>query len=373
MMKDQITAAFEVQINACTLLGSPLTADILRVIADDFAAGGIINDLVGDWQGDPADDNVSLRLAGFVHFKALSGKALSGAAIGVAGLARYFPSCGGAYHADQSGQKHALGVAVVDVFRAHEEAAKYFLRRTPQTNETGRTAILLIGFSEIARRLGLPLRLREMGASAGLNLNFDRFHYAIETDDGPLGWGDPASSLSIAAQWKGRPPQLVDTIEVSDRRGCDLFPVNLHHGEERLALQAWVWGDMAERRARLMAALEIADAVPPVLDKADAVDWVGVQIMQRPAGQTTVLYHSIVWPYLDASQHAAIEAYFAQAGATVTPDAPLVWLRMDHEHIQSFPYLSYQIWDGENGPEGEEVVVGPCHPHGNDIEIEAVF
>ena len=38
----------------------------------------------------------------------------------------------------------------------------------------------LLGFSENYKRLGLPLRLREMGASAGLNL-FDQFHYRLAT------------------------------------------------------------------------------------------------------------------------------------------------------------------------------------------------
>ena len=84
---------------------------------------------------------------------------------------------------------------------------------------------------------------------------------------------------------------------------------------------------MPDRRARLLAALEIADIAPPEIDRADAAGWVAAQIMARPSGQATVLYHSIVWPYLNVSQRFAIESAFAQAAEEVRPDAPLVWLK----------------------------------------------
>ena len=72
-LKDKMRAAFEAQQNACDLLGSPLTRDVVRFCADDVEAGGIIGALVRGWQGDALSDNVPLRLAGFAHFQALSG------------------------------------------------------------------------------------------------------------------------------------------------------------------------------------------------------------------------------------------------------------------------------------------------------------
>ena len=162
-------------------------------------------------------------------------------------------------------------------------------------------------------------------------------------------------------------------IEIAARAGCDLFPVSIGEAEARRALEAWVWGDMSERRARLRAALSIADKAPPQLVRADAAGWVAAQIMNRPRGQVTVLYHSLVWPYLDVSQRMAIESSFAQAGETVTPDTPLGWLKMDHDHIRSFSHLSYRLWTGENGPDGEHVFIGPCNPHGAELELRDVF
>ena len=358
MKNDKIAAALEAQIHACDLLGSPLTKAVLEICLDDFLADGIVATLTRGWAGDPLDDNVPLRLAGFIHFSALGGDA---------GLHPHFESCGGIF---QATAKTDLARAVLDCFTRREGGARRFFRRTPQTNETGRAGVLLLGFSEIARRTGLPLNLAEIGASAGLNLLFDKFNYQIETTDGLVTWGPADSALSISSHWRGAsPPPLQGEIEIAARAGCDLFPVIISDAQARRALEAWVWGDMSERRVRLLAALSIADKAPPELARADAAGWVAAQIMNRPRGQTTVLYHSLVWPYLDVSQRMAIESSFAQAGETVTPDTPLAWLKMDHDHIQSFSHLSYRLWTGENGPEGEQVFIGPCHPHGADIEL----
>jgi len=359
-MNEKIATAFKAQCHACDILGSPLTRDVVGFCADDFAANGVIAELVRGWQGDPLNDNVPLRLAGFAHYAALKGD----------GIAAFYESCGGRY---QDTDRAALVEGLTALFAREEKTARRFLRSAPQTNETGRAAMLLLGFSEISKKLGLPLRLREMGASAGLNLFFDKFHYRLASDDGPVEWGDSNSPLTLEAQWRGQAPALIDKIEVASRQGCDLFPVNISDAEARLKLQSWVWGDMPERRARLLAALEIADTDPPQIDRADAAGWVAAQIMQRPAGQVTVLYHSIVWPYLSVSQRFAIESAFAQAAEEVRPDAPLVWLKMDGRELGTIAQLSYRIWTGENGPEGEEVILGPCHPHGVDLDITAAL
>ena len=362
MKNNKIAAAFATQIHLCEVLGSPLTKAVLEICLDDFLADGIVATLTRGWAGNPLDENMPLRMAGFIHFSALGGDA---------GLHPHFASCGGTFRPYEKGE---LTRAVLDCFTRHEGDARKFFRRTPQTNETGRAGVLLLGFSEIARRTGLPLNLAEMGASAGLNLLFDKFHYQIETDHGPLTWGPADSALTISAQWHGpSPPPLQSDITFTGRAGCDLFPVDIGDAEARRTLEAWVWGDMSERRARLLAALTIADQTPLQLVRADAAGWGAAQIMNRPRGQVTVLYHSLVWPYLDVSQRMAIESSFAQASEIVTPDTPLAWLKMDHDHMRPFSHLSYQLWTGENGPEGEQVFIGPCDPHGAELELRNAF
>ena len=62
-MNKKITTAFEAQRQACEMLGSPLMRDVVGFCADNFAANGVIAELVRGWQGDPLNDNVPLRLA----------------------------------------------------------------------------------------------------------------------------------------------------------------------------------------------------------------------------------------------------------------------------------------------------------------------
>jgi hypothetical protein len=57
--------------------------------------------------------------------------------------------------------------------RVYADAPRPLVDDPVQTNEPARSAGLLGGFLEIARRTGLALRLLEVGASAGLNLRFD--------------------------------------------------------------------------------------------------------------------------------------------------------------------------------------------------------
>jgi hypothetical protein len=43
----------------------------------------------------------------------------------------------------------------------------------------------------------------------------------------------------------------------------------------------------------------------------------------------TVVFHSVVWPYLAESERARVTAMVEAAGRGATPDAPLAWLKME--------------------------------------------
>ena len=101
LKNDKIATALEAQIHACGVLGSPLTKAVLEICLNDFLTDGIVATLTRGWAGDPLDDNVPLRLAGFIHFSALGGDA---------GLRPHFASCGGTFQAQG---KYALARAAV--------------------------------------------------------------------------------------------------------------------------------------------------------------------------------------------------------------------------------------------------------------------
>ena len=64
--------AFAKQIRWCESLGSPFTARLLTILADDIAAGGATAELVRSWAGDPVADALPLRMAAALHALALT-------------------------------------------------------------------------------------------------------------------------------------------------------------------------------------------------------------------------------------------------------------------------------------------------------------
>ena len=198
------------------------------------------------------------------------------------------------------------------------------LDREVQTNEVGRSAALIGGYLTLARR-GLPLRVLEVGASAGLNLRFDRFRF----EAGQQAFGPADSPLRFVDPWVGAAPDLSGRIEVASRRGCDLDPIDPTTHEGRLRLRSYVWPDQPVRRARLDAALLVAEQLPVTVDRADAVTWLGPLLAAPIPGVLTVVVHSIVFQYLSPADRNAFLALLDDAGSRATDEAPLAWLRME--------------------------------------------
>jgi hypothetical protein len=171
--RQTVLDAFDKQIGWCEKLGSPFTARLLTILRDDIAAGGASAEMVLGWPGDPVADALALRMAGALHALALTGSA--------AALVPCYPP--------SAAPVERLRPVVLDVVREHQSAIRAFLVSPPQTNEVGRSGVLVGGFLEIAKETGLPLRCLEIGASAGLNTIWDRYHYRL----GAVGWGDPPS------------------------------------------------------------------------------------------------------------------------------------------------------------------------------------
>src|SRR5258705_7306645 len=173
----------------CAVNGSPFYAGLLGNIVADWESGGITSELLpASWER-PLQDAAALRLLGAVHRIVLAGRAPE--------LARFYPSAGG----DDAGDAWPAFVRVLEANRAEIEQG---LREQVQTNEIGRAAVLAGGFTEIARRTGLPLALFAVGCSAGLNLRRDRYAF----DTGVTLPGDPARWLRFAGVCAGAPRDL---------------------------------------------------------------------------------------------------------------------------------------------------------------------
>jgi hypothetical protein len=230
----------------------------------------------------------------------------------------------------------------------------------PQTNEVRRSACLLPGFLTIAATTGLPLACFELGASAGLNQLWRRFHY----DYGEAGvWGDPASPVRLTSDWAGPPPPLDAKLSLASVAACDRKPIDISDPIQRRRLEAYIWPDQIERVERFEAAVTMALASAMKVNAADAVDWTRTRCAPR-AGYATVIYHSIFWQYLPEAAQASLRAAIETHGAAATAEAPLAWLRMEPPDGGPMPIeLWLTIW-----PAGEARRLATVHAHGASVD-----
>jgi hypothetical protein len=165
----------------------------------------------------------------------------------------------------------------------------------------------------VARVTGLPLRLLEVGASAALNLRFDRYRYEL----GGERWGPPDSPVAIRARvaGAGRPP-LDTPLRIASRAGCDPRPVDPRSEEGRLTLTSYVWADQLERLERLRAALAVASEVEAPVERAGAAGWTEARLAEPAPGTATVVFHSIVMQYLPVAERERFERALQAAPGT---------------------------------------------------------
>jgi hypothetical protein len=182
--------------------------------------------------------------------------------------------------------------------RHRPEIATLMSTRLVQTNEVGRSACLLPAFYVSRLAGGRPLALIDVGASAGLNLLFDRFFI----DYGRFSWGDPDSPVRLSCELRGAldppiaraGPSAEPEPAVGFRAGIDINPIDLMDEDAMLWLRALVWPEQPERAYNLHQAASIARAQALPIIKGDAIEVLPSLLESVPADLTLCLYHSFV-------------------------------------------------------------------------------
>ncbi|MDQ2759555.1 MAG: DUF2332 domain-containing protein [Actinomycetota bacterium] len=293
---------------------SPLYVTIMRAAAQDIDRGGEVAELF-DALPVPPGSVPSLRLLAALHYLVLAGAAPA--------LAEFYPSVGG------DRMPETVWPAVLDALSEHAGVVRQRLTRTVQTNEPGRAAVLFGAMLWLTNRYRLPIRLLEIGASAGLNLLADRFCYL----QGGVVLGDPASPVRFTDPWAPAPgidlASAARTLRIVERGGCDPNPLDSRKREDCLAVLSYVWPDESARTSRTQAALELAAEDPPQIAAQPAEEWLPGKLAQGADGELTVLWQSIVRQYIEPRRWEAIELAFDRALRAREPSHPLVWLRME--------------------------------------------
>ncbi|WP_156384301.1 DUF2332 domain-containing protein [Marmoricola sp. Leaf446] len=341
--------ALRQQGQACAALGSPMYAGLLARLADDWAAGGPTARVLAGHEDLPAGSALALRLLGSVHRLVLERRA--------GGLGVLYPSVGGTW------DPVAGPEAVLGLLSEQPEAVREWLDRPPQTNEVGRSAALLGGLLHLDDALRLPVRLAELGSSAGLNLLADQ--YAVGDASGPV-HGPPAAVVRLERGWAGRPLRPWPGLRFVERLGCDPRPIDPRSTAGRLALTAYVWPDQVARLERLRGALAVAAAVTaPEVRPQPAGAF--VEDLRLREGTITVVWHSVVVQYLDAEEQRHVVDRVERLAADATPASPLAHLTMEPPRRGAgtpgeVPVV-LRTWSGLPG-DGEPRVLGHAAPHG---------
>jgi len=286
------------QAKGCAQMGSPFYAALLETAAADIP--GAVGDVLEGFESNHEWSAVALRLMGAVHRMVLEGR--------LPALEPHYPSVGG------DGDAAAAWPAFRDALREYQPEIRQRVAGGCQTNEVGRSAALLGGFLEVAHRSGLPLRILEIGASAGLNLRWDHYRYEAgrSGEPGQAGWGEESSPVRFDHFFEV-PPPLDRAAEVAERKGCDLDPIDPTSEEGALSLRSFIWADQLGRLSRLDGAIAIAKEVPAEVERLDAAAFLERELSVKSPGTATVVFHSVFMQYVGGDQRTRIQRAIDQA------------------------------------------------------------
>ncbi|MBO9397459.1 DUF2332 domain-containing protein [Shimia sp. R9_2] len=337
-----LSAAFLEQADSCDALDSPFMGRLLRMLSANCPTDTALAKKCATFAGDigPKGHSLPLRIASGLH--ALVLKQTDPA------LATVYPP--------NAPADPELQDAVLAALHRHDAFLCDWITNAPQTNEVRRSAVLIATAQLLTARFGLPLKLSELGASAGLNLMFDQFHLAVGD-----GYG-PKSDVVLTPDWHGvLPPQ--DTLSVVDRRGVDLHPLNSHDPDHALRLQAYLWADQAERITRTRAAIAVQDAE---VDASDAIDWLEARVAGPQSGALHLVYSTVAWQYFPPQSQTRGIKIMEAAGAKATEAAPLAWLSYEADEQTPGAALTLRLWPGD-----VTINLGRADFHGRWVDWQA--
>lgn len=345
---NRLLRAIKLQGQVCAAMGSAMYGDLLPLIGGDVEANGVFARILAGHENDSGRLALPLRLLGGLHRLALDGRAPA--------LRRWYPSVGGVWNAQQ---------AWPDIRRAASDDAEYLraaLDQPPQTNEVGRSAALLGGLLTLTERFGYPVRLFEIGCSAGLNLRADRYRYRHPGGE----WGPADSPVTIHDAWRGQLPPTVD-LSIVERHGYDIAPLDATGTAGELTLLSYVWPDQQIRLDRLRGAISVAREVPATLHRRNATE--AVAGLDPADGTLTVLWHSIMWQYLSLPEQSTIEAAIEAIGARATPESPFAHLTLEPHRRTRGAEVEFVV-GARCWPGGDDRLLAGCSPHGPPVVWE---
>ncbi len=204
-------------------------------------------------------------------------------------LAEWYPSLGGTRDPDGIEQPFRAFVAA-----NRDQLTAVMRSRRVQTNEVARCTFLLPAYNVVNVLTGRPIALIEVGTSAGLTQNVDRYGYRYQSTERSveLGQGSPVLLHCDSGDSVPAPARSIPTI--AWRTGMDLHPVDVTDADQAIWLQALLWPDQVERHKRLAAAIAVAQIHPPTVAGGDVFTVVPQLVESAPDEAAVVIQHTWV-------------------------------------------------------------------------------
>jgi hypothetical protein len=250
----------------------------------------------------------------------------------------------------------------------HTDEIRHLLAtRITQTNEVRRSAILLPLLALFAQQTGAPLSLIEVGASAGLNLMWDRYCYVYQRDGHAYTIAPPQDQPTLTLSCELRPTATPMPIpaalpSVAWRAGIDINPLDVRDADTVRWLRALIWPEHHERRANFDQAIAQAQAAPPSIHHGDALDVLPPLIASLPPSAPLCVYHTHVLYQFTPSDRAALVEQLRTASA----DGRMVCLIGQEQIGIPRTELTYRLF--QNGVETAHILAGYPADHGAWLE-----
>lgn len=272
-------------------------------------------------------------------------------------LSKFYPSCGG---------------SLTDLDLLWSEFRSFCLKnkdsifkvmepKLVQTNEVRRCGAIKLGVEQVAQRSGSRnISLLEIGASAGLNLLYDCYPIHYFKDESSL---DREFQIDVQLKGPNSPNRFEHELNICDRFGVDLNPLNFNDIEDETWLKALVWPDQLERFEMLSNAIFIAKSHSVNLIKGSGLDFdLLSQIVKGFKKENTVcIFHSFTLNQFSQTQREE----FDKICENISKDRD-IW-RLSFEWIgKETPELD--LYEYKNGTLTNSVKLAKTHDHGRWIE-----
>lgn len=243
----------------------------------------------------------------------------------------------------------------------HEEEIRTLIStRRVQTNEVKRCAILLPAFGMASRMSERPLALVEVGASAGLNLLFDRYR-CIYGNANIL--GNEGSPVEIHCETRGAndPPLPENMPEISSRIGLDLEPLDVRNPDDARWLEALTWPEEFSHRAPMLRkAIEVVREDPPRMLRGDALDLLPEAVSSASEDAVVCVFHTFTVNQFSEEMRERLTRILAEGSR----NRPVYRISIEWIYTER-PVLRLAVFDGG---EEKERILAECDDHGNWIE-----